>query len=470
MRRKASVRFGIYRSCALASAASLAILAAGSCRQEADRPEGAGAAGPAPSAPAPWPEAPVTAPAAQALIEARALRRPRPSQTRDLAPDAVADRLARLETVGVAAGWEGITRALTQRFDRARRQGRDGYLLVGCYHDSGLQVEAFRRLVGSDGVRGLTLVALEQLRAGGRWRGVPERAQRGDGGDLRSYLTTGDAGAWSRLRSRQLRGDYAAWRYGYVDQIMDVIEGARAQGRALMGCDMPAALQSRLGAVGHERLDRLREIHCTLAVSEAGLGAAPRRIAMLWGRDHLDSNGLRRFLPAKAEVLSVYLVGGRQSPFAPEARLATSLVVNDPILVPLDPASGHYALVIPGPRLGGAVERSRITADPGSERETAGMLRVSSERPGRFEISGREIEVAEGEVARPLPEGPGVYLFESEDRRTVGLLESWGRGGVELTFDPATKATRIIYFDDSTASSSPSSTPSPRKTQRRTNQ
>ena len=150
------------------------------------------------------------------------------------------------------------------------------------------------------------------------------RCAGGDGALLDAYLVRGDVEAFAGLARRHRDADYAAWKLGYEFTVLDLLIAARAGGLRFRGCDMPAALQERSRASqGPSLRHRLREIHCVHSLPPSG--GKPRRAALLWGDAHLGADGLRRFLPPAAAVLSVHLVGKRLEPGALEIALAKEL-------------------------------------------------------------------------------------------------------------------------------------------------
>jgi hypothetical protein len=392
-----------------------------------------------------WPALPRTRGGIELLVRARA-RRP-------LAPEPATDPaaiLARLDAREVRwlAGEGPVRRALEARLARASREGRDAYLLLGTFHDSALQIQSFRRLVGPGGIAGLDAIVVEQFDADGGWDGLPLEAQTGDGPLLARYLARGESEAFAALAARQDRDDYTAWKYGYLSSVMDLVVAARAAGTPLLGCDMPRALQLLVAHTGSE-LYRLRELHCLLALEEelgsrrlAGRGL---RVAMLWGQDHVKPHGVRRFLPRDALVISCYLLGGRPGSLTPEAQLARRLIVNDPVLLPLDREGHEVALLLPGSDLGGEVDRARDRLDLPAPAGGHAAVRARTTEPGLLRVGAVTLKVGAAEASVPLPAGDHPYLFAAGPRRIAGALSLRAGESAVFFFEPARRRTGIVY-------------------------
>jgi len=228
---------------------------------------------------------------------------------------------------------------------------------------------------------------------------------------------------------------------------MDLMVTARAVDVPIVGCDMPRALSDRIAGVRTDLVDHLRELHCALALAREQRAGSSNRVALLWGRDHLRSEGFRRFLPDQAMAIPIFLIGERPGELTPEARLGPSLVVNQPFLVSLD-ESATYALVLGGSYLGGRVEQSRLTVSPPELGLAAGEreLVVTADRPGTLFLGARVVPLREEPVTVSLPDEALTYYFRAERVSVVGILPSWGPGRVELTLDVGTRETRVAYF------------------------
>jgi len=388
-----------------------------------------------------WPALPRTLAEAERLIALRTRRDPGRSAP-SLSPTQLLALPALGEGRGLVAGEGAVWRWLGERLRAARAAGRSVYLLFGSHHDSGAQLETFRRAVGPVGLLGLSAVTLEQLDATGAWQGISLSQQLGDDPLLERLLRAGDPRDWSELQTRQIRQDYTAWKYGFVDAVLDLVTTARALRLPLAGCDMPRSLQDRAALESPAR-DRLRELHCLLALEDrlARRPAGPRLVAMFWGQEHVRPHGLPRFLPPDALVLSVYLVGARPNPLTPEAELGRRLVVNDLLLVPLDREAEQLTLLLPGPPLGGELGRARewlTTAGNGPC-----LLQVSSQLAGELFLAGRRIQVGPKEREVELPATSAAYVLRAGTMRLAGALELVAGGTVELHFDPIRRATSV---------------------------
>ena len=307
---------------------------------------------------------------------------------------------------------------------------RDVYLLFGVFHDSGLQIDLIRRLVGPVYQTEAIAVAAELFRADGRWSGVPPAEQKGDDELIGRYVVDGDRRASSSLLERQRAQNYTAWKYGYLPQVLDLAQQVRASGGSLSGCDVPPGLAGRLAALGEETRLRVRELHCVLHLRDAAL-APPRRVALIWGGDHLGAEGLRRFLPASAESWAVHLVGGRVSDSGIEATLALGMRITDPLLVPL--GERDLALLLPAPPLGFRMDRRREDLDAPLEPSARGRVSLQASIAGRVSWGSRSSPVRAGEaVTFDLQVGDHALLWESGGRSIVFALHMPAAGAVEV--------------------------------------
>lgn len=402
---------------------------------------GAGCRGSTPGEPAapPWPAFPRSLDAARALIEERTLRGTGGTSARPTTKEAL---LALLRAKRPVAGWRPIVARLQRELDR----GGSAVLLWGTHHDAGGQLEAFRRLVGPGGLEGLSAATLEQLIADGRWRDVPESDQRGVSADVRRYLARGDAKALRALHENQRRQNYTGWKYRYLRVVTDLLVSARARGLTLLPCDMPAALQRRSpGAL----VDRLRELHCLLALEDAlrvrATSARRKRlIAMAWGQSHLLPGALPRFLDEKTRVVAVHVIGGRPGPAGLEHALAGRLALADPVLVPVD--AGRFVLLLDHAPLGARVEQALDRQDRALPAELRHQLRVTVHgADGALRVAGRRVALfADRQVALPLAPGPGTWLFEGSGRMLLGSVTVSEGGAVELTIGPDERTVRLL--------------------------
>ena len=380
-----------------------------------------------------FPQLPTTLEAAAELVARETVRPPVPVPEADAAAilAAIAARPG-----AVVAGEGPVTRWIQAQLDRA---GGDAYALFGTWHDAPGQIDAFRRLVGPGGLRGLTVVAVELFRADGAWGGAPAELQRGDGAAIEAYVVHGDPEAFAGL-TRSHRGvDYVAWKFGYEPTVLDLLVNARATGVRFLGCDMPAALQEKTGAPPGEVRHRLREIHCLRSLPPTP-GGRPRRAALLWGDAHVKPGGMPRFLPPAAAVLSIHLVGQRLEPGPVEAALAKELSVVEPALVPLGP--GEAALILPDATVGGHVDRVLTGPEPGEA--FAPGLAVRAEVPGVVVVGERSVPVGSGAVTVPLPEGEHAFVYVGGGKRVVGAVRMEAGHRVELGFDPRAGITSYV--------------------------
>lgn len=418
------------------AAALLTLLTACS---EPSRPTAAASAAPLPSASVPraiapsFPAFPATPAAARDLVARETKRAAEPDREVDAAAilAAIAARPG-----SVVAGEIPVARWIEARM---RAAPKDAYLLVGTFHDSAGQIDAFRRLVGPLGVRGLSVVAVEQLRADGAWSGVPIEEQRGDGAAIDAYVAQGDAEAFAALARGHRDSDYAAWKLGYEANVLDLLVNARATRVTFLGCDLPRPLQERLKDSPAEIRNRVREIHCLHALPPAP-GDRPRRAALLWGMAHVRRDGLRRFLPPEARVLALHVFGRRLAAGAVESGLGKALIVNDVALVPL--GEDEAALLLPDEILGGKVDRVLTAEGAGS----AGVF-VRSEIDGVVSFGSREPEVTKvgrAEVQIPLPPGEHTYVLSAGDLRVLGAVRVEEGARVELGFDPKGRGTSLM--------------------------
>lgn len=319
----------------------------------------------------PWPE---TEEDARGLILERA-RSPLAFPPLDPASVLVAiDAAAEADTLLV--GWDAIAEALQPH----------RVVLFGVHHDARGQHEAFRRLFGPLG--SARHLALEPFDADGAWSGAPD--QRGDDAALAAYIERGEG--LDVLRARLARGAYTAWKYALIDEILSSVVAARAAGRRVIGCDVPPALGRALLPFPEELRLRVRELHCATAIERV---EGP--IAVLIGDAHVASDGLPRFVDAAV----VHAIGGRASDAGIEVELGA--LVAEPVLVPLGDA--RYVLLLPGPHLGLAVDRSRV-------RESRPGVRVDAPQDVSVRRGAASVLFARGVrrwvLGLPLSEGDGA--------------------------------------------------------------
>jgi hypothetical protein len=384
---------------------------------------------PLPADGAGFPELPRTPEQAADLV-AKETKRPPPAAESEI--DAAAIVAAVDRGLGaLPAGHDAVVRWMQAALDRAPG---DAYVLFGTWHDAPGHIDAFRRLVGPNGLRSLNVVAVEQLRADGAWRGAPAEAQRGDGELLDAWLARGDRAAFAALAERHREGDYAAWKLGYEPAVLDLLVNARATSVRLLGCDMPAKLQALAGAPAGEARNRLREIHCLRSLPSA----RPRRVALEWGDAHVRRSGLVRFVPQDATVLLIHAVGQRPGGGPLESALAKQIVVNDPVLVPL--GSDEAALLLPDAILGGQIDRVLAPEDGA----IATGVSAHAEIAGTLAIGGRTLTIGREPVSVPLAPGDHTYVFTAGGRRITGALRLAAGHSIELGFDPEARLTSYV--------------------------
>jgi hypothetical protein len=277
---------------------------------------------------------------------------------------------------------------------------------------------------------------------------------------IASYLASGNLDAFDALARSDERHDYAAWKFGYAQAAMDLLVVGRAMSIPVRGCDMPDEALVATGAdATSDEGQRLRELHCVLALRDAQRkrslspdgGAAPARVAMLWGEAHVGAAGFRRWLDVGAAVLSLHVLGRRAGPEAPEWDLAQHLLLNDPLLVPLGPE--QYALLLPDSHLGGDIDRVRSMGEAhrpprnavdGGGIQAAARLLVRSTQPGTFRVGALAADVSSSPATLEVPPGDFTYVLETRDGLlVVGSATVARAGALELAFDPKARSTRI---------------------------
>lgn len=311
------------------------------------------------------------------------------------------------------------------------------WLVFGSFHDSAGQLEAFRKLIGADGIA-FTHVVLEQLRADGHWTGVDSAAQLGDSKLLTRALSTSERTAWRELARAHSAHDYTAWKYDYTNGVLDVVATAKAMNATPLGCDLPDDLLARLPNGTDDDVLRLRELHCWLAMKDSLTPTS--RVAMFWGQAHARAEGFRRYLPSGDGVLALYAMGQRHSESADDEQLRNRLVLNDPVLVPL--GGDEAALLLPDAWLGGNVARVRTEEKP---QETG--VRVSATTPGVFTLGSRRVELNDTDVLLALQPGTYTYCYESNGLRVVGSLELHAHALAEISFDVPARATQLVFTE-----------------------
>lgn len=363
-------------------------------------------------------------------------------QLGDVGPEPTADRLlallrGRFRDQRVRCGWPAITGWLDRTADDARRRGRDSYLLWGVYHDSAPQHAAFRRLIGPLGLESPLHIVAEPFDADGRWSALPATAQRGDDGALSRYLHDGATAALHELAARQREDNYTAWKYGYLDEVMDLLVTARSAGRQVWGCDLPRALQRELRPALGRHTEKLRELHCALALRDRlATDTPPHQVAMLWGQGHLGAGRFERFLPEDAEVLSIRVFGGRPVEHDAAVRLRRRLSLSAPLLVPTDERDRRFVLLLAKAPLRARVDRVREPVVCPLPVDQQQRLRVSSTVAGTFHIGAAELELHAEPRSVALSAGIQGYLFEGDQIAMAGSLPMPRDGQLTMDLDP----------------------------------
>jgi hypothetical protein len=395
-----------------------------------------------------WPALPLNRGEAELLVYYQTRRKPDLLPHPSLAPKNLLKRLSDSKSHQLVVGYENIIRWFESRLASANKRHQDSYLLWGTYHDSAGQMETFRHLIGPGGIDGLTQVVVEQFDADGGWSNIPLNNQRGDTKIMAAYLKSGDLKHWNSIAAKQLRENYTAWKYNYLFTVMDLLLASRASGIPVLGCDMPRSLQNLADSVG-SHLFRLRELHCLFALKKVAQNQrGPLRVAMLWGQDHVTPHGIRRYIDPHAVVISAYVFGFRPDPQSPERQLRSRLILNDPVLLPLEKSEEQVLVLLPGPDLGGNLDRSRVFVDlpPHSiaEKKMA-LLRIHSPKHGVFEISDKIIPLRTNPQSITLLPGEYSYRLGVGQSITLGTLFLPEGGLTEVQFDPFRRSTVIIY-------------------------
>lgn len=409
-----------------------------------------------------WPELPTRADEAATLIAASMRRDANAPGERDAggAVDVVGRVVEAIENneKGLTVGLTAISDLLDARSMEANGAGRSFVLLWGTHHDSAGQVETFRRLTGPTAKTHFTHVALEQLRADGRWAGIAPEVQRGDDDALHHWARTGSPDALREIANAQERDDYAAWKFGYVPSVLDVVADARSANHEVRGCDMPLPLQRRLGPARDTHGNALRELHCALALADVldeslipssgslprmDGGSDPHRLAILWGGQHVGAGGFRRFLPKSSDVLSVTVFGGRP-PSAPDLvvpLLSDRFDLVDPVLVrsaesPED-RTIDAIVVLADPKAADHFERKRVRearADAATAESRVSVVMTSSS-PGTIGIDHSTVDVSPRAVSTSL--SPGLHFLSAPrgKKRLVASFEAPRGGWVEIRLE-----------------------------------
>ena len=340
----------------------------------------------------PWPSFPSSSAQAKALLAARQ------QAAFGASPLITADELIvrlRQPKADITLGFGAIARRLRSWQEATKG---DSYLLFGSYHDSGLQVDAFRRLAFGAQSLARTVVALEQVHADARY---PNGAVAGDDGLLRRYLA---GGSMAELATSQRRRNYTAWKYGYIESVLDLVQAARAEGARLSGCDMPSSLQQRAPLA---QRNGLRDLHCARTLRDRLAEVpSPRHVVAFYGAAHLDT--LPRVLPAKSRLGRVVMMGGRVTA---ESLLTKTLRLAEPLLLNL--GGDRWILLLVDPRWRGKVDRVRVTT---AELEASGR--------GKLLLAGQVFELSETSAPINLDALPGHYRIDTKTKLHIGAIDA----------------------------------------------
>ena len=339
----------------------------------------------------------------------------------------------------VIGGIDSLVFWIWRKVSAAGYTGQSSYILWGTYHDSAAQIEAFGDLVGPLGLARLDAVSVEQFNADGRWAGVAAREQKGDSALLRAWLRTGSRPSLEKLLHDQIAENYTAWKYGILPVLMKLLVQARAADRRLLGCDMSLSLQERVRPTGLQ--DRLRELHCVLALQEQ-LDEKPVRVAMLWGQGHLAPEGVQRFLPQDALVLPFYVFGGRFSRHGLEADLAGRLAITDPLMIPF--GESDFVVLLPDDQIGARKELKHDLSPLVPHRHR--RLSVTGSRPGTIQIGAQQLKVSEEPQTLTLDPGSHVFLFTHEDGLLAGAVTMPPDGALALDLEPERRFVEVVLY------------------------
>jgi hypothetical protein len=392
-----------------------------------------------------WPTFPSNVKDARALTEALTSRPGWPSDPPD-ARALVAAFTRAIERGEVISGWTAVHSFFGAWARRAAGMHKNAWVLVGTHHDSSEQMRAFGEIVGPLAEPRFARVALEQLRADGRWIGLGSDVQLGDDAALAAWQKTGGEAALLALARAQEDSDYVAWKYGYVQDVIGVLSNARAAGETVVGCDMPASERAHLPKdLDEETTSHLRELHCARALGDS-LRAAPRprAVAMLWGDAHATPTGFARFLPREDEVLFVRVLGGRASATEPDATLEKRFVATVPVLV--DRGDDVLVLLPDGP-LSRHVDRARVNDGAGVT-----AIELSATHAVRARIGARELHVDSSPLPVPVVNGHVTLSVDLGARTILTALDIDDGTRAEVHVDDVAPEIRVVHHARSLAS------------------
>jgi hypothetical protein len=341
---------------------------------------------------------------------------------------------------------------------------KPSFVLFGSLHDAGAQVDAFRRVATR--MPHLWGVVMEQFKAQGAWPKAEVKASDVDDADLAEFFATGSDAALFRLRANQPEHDYAAWKFGYVDAVLDAVVAFRGANLPVYACDMPKSLLAP-ELEPTDEATTLREAHCAIAAREKLrlLGPAhvakgeayvddvppPMRAAFFVGDNHAGIGGLARFLHADGRIASVHLIGGR-----PEAEIPSDMAIVDPVLVPLaEPNATSWALLLPNASPGlvdRVVDRSgdarpRRARPAGDGTISAPTVWVESDGPARIKLAGGDVALLGGSGGEWLRVRPGRHActITTGSRTITFALDVAVQGRTELHVDAPDAPAPVLH-------------------------
>jgi|GEM_PF-2058032 len=391
-----------------------------------------------------WSRFPTSSKTLKQLLEAQENPQKPRYQAPSLRPYSLQRLLTRRPLSELHVGQQAITNWLLSK--KRLYASSTHYILWGVYHDAGSQITAFQRMARAIQHRAEVLIATELFPADGFWRGPPSSLQSGSDQALLSYFLAKDhsqrAKGWRQLEQQAKTHNYTAWKYRYLKTIMDLLPEAKAHQIPFWGCDMPSQLQKRFKHFG-PLMVRLRELHCMQAIRQRYYCSPNnQKIMMLWGMEHVKPSGIRRFISSESSVTSIYVIGDRPSPYAPEARLAKRMVLNAPVLVPIDPTQA--VLFLPGRHLKGEVERVQSTTslDPST-------LSIQSPEHGILHLENHTLRLKTFTKTFPLPttyRDFSPYRFKTQSAIIIGEIQRNAHHAFSLEFDTLHRWTRVIYY------------------------
>ncbi len=402
-----------------------------------------------------WPMLPRTPEDVHSLVSTSVLRRP--AEPVRPAPIDGANLVLHTSLDDLARAPSGESTLRDVLAERASREKNGSYLLVGVNHASADSVALFKKLV--EAPASYTHVGVELFAADGHWSGLADDAQRGSSAALDAYFERGDASSFAALKAAHEQSDYVAWKLGYADTVLDLAVAARAGAYTLVPLDLAPAMKASLAnALGDTLLD-LREVHAALSLrsvlkrySTGGPGRKPVRMAMLWGDTHVGPAGIARFLPASVDVTTVHVVGANTASLPNGAPGGTTLVLNDPVLLP--GKTDDLVVVLPDEGSRGTVDRVRLkegsasapTLAKGRAKEvTVNAGGEPGTRLSRVALGRQRVDVNGAKASLRVSPGAVTYVLETKSDRVVGALTLAEGETCDLSFDAKTRTTRIEH-------------------------